>query len=255
MKPDEIASNRFVLDMKSAQDLRSKLQQNPKAGIKDAARQFEGMFLQMVMKSMRDATPSDGPMNSDATRFYTSVLDQQLATQFGASGQFGFARLIEAQLSRTMLPAEGAGSSTTQRSRAPNVFSGQTATPAGGDPGGGKVCRQYGRCRADLAGGNWPGLAVRPRFCCPRLAARCGRRARPPVCRPISWSHMPRSSRAGAEEIRRADGTTSHNLLASRRAGAGKVTSSRRPRPSTSMASRSSRRKIPGLRLVCRGLP
>ncbi len=88
MKSDEIASNRFVLDMKSTYDLRRKLQQDPKAGLKDAARQFEGMFLQMVMKSMRDATPSDGPMNSDATRFYTSILAGSRAVGGSRQGTF-----------------------------------------------------------------------------------------------------------------------------------------------------------------------
>lgn len=100
MKPDEIANHRFVLDMKTTQDLRTKMQQDPKAGIKDAAKQFEGMFMQMVMKSMRDATPADGLMNSDATRFYTSILDQQMAQQLASTGQMGFARMIEAQLGR-----------------------------------------------------------------------------------------------------------------------------------------------------------
>ena len=109
MKPEDIASNRFVLDMKAAQDLRTKLRQDPQAGLKEAAKQFESMFVQMVMKSMRDATPQDGIFNSDATRFYTSVLDQQMAQQMGATGQLGFARQIERQLGR-MLAAQGDGS-------------------------------------------------------------------------------------------------------------------------------------------------
>ncbi|MBK9446494.1 MAG: flagellar assembly peptidoglycan hydrolase FlgJ [Betaproteobacteria bacterium] len=104
MKPEDITNHRFVLDMKSAQDLRAKFKQDPQAGIKETAKQFEGMFLQMVMKSMREATPADGLFNSDATRFYNTVLDQQLAQQLGASGQVGFARQIEAQLGRLVSP-------------------------------------------------------------------------------------------------------------------------------------------------------
>ena len=107
MKPEDIASNRFVLDVKAAQDLRTKLQKDPQAGIKDAAKQFEGMFMQMVMKSMRDATPSDGIFNSDATRFYQTILDQQMAQQKGATGQIGFAKLIEQQLGRNLANDSG----------------------------------------------------------------------------------------------------------------------------------------------------
>ena len=107
MKPEDIANHRFVLISSRLQDLRSKLQQDPQGGIKAAAKQFEGMFVQMVMKSMRDATPSDGVFNSDATRFATGVLDQQMAQQLGGTGQLGFARQIEAQLGRMMAQSSG----------------------------------------------------------------------------------------------------------------------------------------------------
>jgi flagellar protein FlgJ len=101
MKAEDINANRSVLDPRSSADLRLKLKQDPQGGLKQAAQQFEGMLLQMMLKSMRDATPQDGLMDSDQTRFFTSLMDQQLAQNLSAKGSLGFAKLIEQQLGRT----------------------------------------------------------------------------------------------------------------------------------------------------------
>ena len=102
MKAEDLNANRFVLDIKATADLRAKLKQDPQAGLKEAAQQFEGMLLQMMLKSMRDATPQDGLMDSDQTRFFTSIMDQQLAQNLSAQGKLGFAKLIEQQLGRNL---------------------------------------------------------------------------------------------------------------------------------------------------------
>lgn len=217
MKPEDIASQRFVLDMKAAQDLRSKLQQDPKAGLKEAAKQFEGMFLQMVMKSMRDATPSDGLFNSDATRFYTGVLDQQLAQQLGASGQVGFARLIEAQLGRTMGVAAGSDVPPSAAVAGLRGFSGLAGMPAGAIRGAERVAGRIAGEAAEAV----PSLPVSP--------GPVTQGARDFVNR--VWPHAVEASRStgvpahflvahaalesgwGKSEIRRADGSTSYNLF------------------------------------------
>lgn len=102
MKAEDLNANRFVLDLKTTADLKAKMKQDPQGGLKQAAQQFEGMLLQMMLKSMRDAAPQDGLMDSDQTRFYTSILDQQLAQNLSANDKLGFAKLIEQQLGRNM---------------------------------------------------------------------------------------------------------------------------------------------------------
>ena len=102
MKAHDLTPPHFVLDLKAGADLRAKLKQDPQGGLKQAAQQFEGMLLQMMLKSMRDATPQDGLMDSDQTRFFTSIMDQQLAQNLSAQGKLGFAKLIEQQLGRTL---------------------------------------------------------------------------------------------------------------------------------------------------------
>lgn len=106
MKAEDLISNRFVLDLKAGAEMRAKLKQDPQAGLKQAAQQFEGMLLQMMLKSMRDATPQDGLLESDQTRFFTSILDQQLSQNLSTQGNLGFAAQIEQQLARSTTSGE-----------------------------------------------------------------------------------------------------------------------------------------------------
>ena len=100
--------NRAAFDVRSAQDLRSEFSKNPQEGLKAAAQQFETLFLQMVMKSMRDTVPDDGLLNNDQSKFYTSLLDQQMAQNMATSGKgVGFAKLIEQQLGRSLGVPQG----------------------------------------------------------------------------------------------------------------------------------------------------
>ena len=94
------ATKRLALDVNASNDLRQQLQKDPKAGLHKAAQEFESMFLQMVLKSMRDTVPQDGLFNSEQTRFYTSMLDQQMSQDLATKGSMGFAKMLEQQFSR-----------------------------------------------------------------------------------------------------------------------------------------------------------
>lgn len=89
-----------IFDMSSMTALKSAAKRDDPAAIKAAAQQFEALFLQMMLKSMRDASPSDGPFDSEQTRMYQSMLDQQMAQVMAAKGSTGLAAVIEKQLTR-----------------------------------------------------------------------------------------------------------------------------------------------------------
>lgn len=94
-------SNQFSLDVRGLSDLKRQVHENSPQGIKQAAQQFEALFLQIVLKSMREATPHEGMFDSDQSRMYESLLDQQLAQVLSAKGNgTGLAAMIEKQLSR-----------------------------------------------------------------------------------------------------------------------------------------------------------
>jgi len=114
--------NRAAFDVQGAQDLRRQLRDNTPEGLKAAAQQFESMFLQMVLKSMRDTVPQDGLLDSDQTRFYSGMLDQQMAQNMATSGNgIGFARLIEQQLGRHLPTLPAAEATPTSANSAASV--------------------------------------------------------------------------------------------------------------------------------------
>ncbi|MBS1208822.1 MAG: flgJ [Proteobacteria bacterium] len=93
-----ISSQINALDPNSLSSLKLAAKNNSPEANKAVAQQFEAMFLQIVMKSMRDATSSAGLFDSDATRMYQSVYDQQLTSVMSQSGGMGLAKFIERQL-------------------------------------------------------------------------------------------------------------------------------------------------------------
>ncbi|NYT71486.1 flagellar assembly peptidoglycan hydrolase FlgJ [Halomonas sp. QX-2] len=92
-------TSQFALDMNGFQRLQHTARVDPEAGVGGAAQQFEALFIQMMMKSMREATPSSGLMNSSATDTYQSMLDQQWS-QVMASRGMGLADVLVEQLER-----------------------------------------------------------------------------------------------------------------------------------------------------------
>ncbi len=73
------AAQALALDAKALSGLKREAHANPAQALAKAAGQFEAMFLQMVLKQMRETLPRDGPLDSDAMRTYTSMFDQQIA--------------------------------------------------------------------------------------------------------------------------------------------------------------------------------
>jgi peptidoglycan hydrolase FlgJ len=100
-------SGRLALDGRGLDTLRLQAKQNPDQALKAVSQQFEAVFLNTLLKSMRDATPQDGPMDSDQTRAYTSMLDQQLAQSLSSKG-IGLADVMLRQVTRNRAAEVGA---------------------------------------------------------------------------------------------------------------------------------------------------
>ena len=90
---------RLAIDTQSLEQLRGQARHSPDQALKAAAQQFESVFLNMMLKSMRDATPQDGMFDSEQTRMFTGMLDQQLAQNLSSRG-VGLADMMVKQLSR-----------------------------------------------------------------------------------------------------------------------------------------------------------
>lgn len=72
-------------------------EQSPEA-IKEVAKQFETLFVQMMLKSMRDTVPENELFGSNAERMYQDMYDKQLSSSIANSRGIGLANIIERQL-------------------------------------------------------------------------------------------------------------------------------------------------------------
>ncbi len=183
------------VDTRPLDALRASAAQDPKAAIREAAKQFEALFMQQLLKSMRDATLSSGLVENDGTKMGTEMLDSQLAAKMsGLPG--GLADLMAKQLERQMGTGSAAGAPakpTGLTDAAPGAPSSPATDPV--SPKQADFIRQHAAdARAAQASSGIPAAYV--------LAQAAHESA---------W---------GQREIRNADGSSAHNLFGVK-AGAG----------------------------------
>lgn len=132
----DASSKTLGIDSRALDALRNEATRNPNGAARQAAVQFESMFMQMVLKSMRDATIKADDTSNTGGETFTGMLDTQMAKQF-AGRPGGLADMIERQLSRHMqaLPA-GAGDALPAVAVPvlPAALQGTTAAPQPGTP-------------------------------------------------------------------------------------------------------------------------
>jgi len=78
--------------------LRADAAKNPNAALEEVAAQFESIFLQQMLKAMRDATVKSDLFDSSQMDTYQSMADQQLAVNLAENGGIGLARMMVEQM-------------------------------------------------------------------------------------------------------------------------------------------------------------
>jgi flagellar protein FlgJ len=160
---------------------------DPKA-VKEAAKQFESLFMRELIKSMREATAKSGLMDSDGEKLGTDLLDQQFSVQLsGMSG--GLSDAITRQLSQQITTSAGGNA----RGAAPTLSLGAAATNPSASQSG--FVAQHAAAAARVA----QDTGIPSAFMIGQAGHETG------------W---------GKSEIRNADGSNSYNLFGIK-AGAG----------------------------------
>ncbi|MFZ6744386.1 flagellar assembly peptidoglycan hydrolase FlgJ [Undibacterium sp. JH2W] len=95
-------TDKTAFDSKGLDELKQSARNNSPDAIKGAAQQFEALFMNMMLKSMRQAGGQDGPFDSEQSRMYTSMLDQQLSQTMAKKG-VGLADVLVRQLSNNAM--------------------------------------------------------------------------------------------------------------------------------------------------------
>ena len=95
------ATNGLTMDLRSLDRLKGTSGTNPRAAVRETAKQLESLFMGELMKSMRASTMSTGMFDNSGSEMATGMLDTQFAGQMtGRPG--GLADAIAKQLERQM---------------------------------------------------------------------------------------------------------------------------------------------------------
>ncbi len=185
--------------------LRQLANQNSPQALKTVARQFESLFVEMMLKSMRDATPQDGVLDNDQTRLFTSMLDQQLSQNLANRG-IGLADMLVRQLSPGNHPAAGRQlppiNPVAARQMA-SQYAAQAGVPASGSPG----------APAEHGAGLTPSahlMQAFKSFMAPHAAAASAKTGIPAQ---FMLGQAALESGWGSHEVKSVDGQPSHNLF------------------------------------------
>ena len=183
------ASSLDALRDPAANALKARAAGDPKAVIKAAAKQFEALFMQQLMKSMREATMASGLMDNVGTQLGTELLDAQYANQMtGLPG--GLSDMIARQLERQM--TGGSASNIAAAIAAPSSAAGAPGASAGAATKPTPTQAEFIGKHGDAAQAAQAQTGIPAAFMVAQAAHESG------------W---------GKREIRNADGSTSFNLF------------------------------------------
>jgi flagellar protein FlgJ len=93
-------SGKVAFDANGLNNLKQAAKESSPEAIKAVSKQFEAIFMNMMLKSMREASSSqDNPFDNEQSRTFTSMLDQQLSSNLSSKG-LGLADVLAKQLSK-----------------------------------------------------------------------------------------------------------------------------------------------------------
>ena len=89
---------RSTYDSVALSQLKVDAASDPRANAQEVSKEFEAVFIDLLLKSMRRATPRSELFSSETSRTYESMFDQEIARQVAMGDGIGLARAIEEQL-------------------------------------------------------------------------------------------------------------------------------------------------------------
>jgi flagellar protein FlgJ len=102
-QPSQLASPQAYTDLANLEKIKQQAQNDGEGALREVARQFESIFLNIVLKSMRGANEAfaeDGFFNSQQSKIYRDMYDQQISLSMTAGSGLGLADMLVKQLGR-----------------------------------------------------------------------------------------------------------------------------------------------------------
>ena len=94
----QLSTAGMYTDLSGLAKLRAQASDKSPEANKEVARQFEALFLQTMLKAMRQASQLSELTDGEQTRFYQDMYDKQIALDLARKGGIGLAAIIERQL-------------------------------------------------------------------------------------------------------------------------------------------------------------
>ena len=91
-------STDLYLNMSQFSQMKLAAREHDASASKSVAQQFEGLFIQMMLKDMRAAAKFDDTQHSSYMDFYTDMYDKQLAQMMSQNGGIGLGTVLQRQL-------------------------------------------------------------------------------------------------------------------------------------------------------------
>ncbi len=88
----------IAFDPQRLGNLRAPAKANDPAALRKVAQEFESLLLSQLMKSMRSASFGDDLFESEGTKAFTGMLDQQYAQELAQHKGIGLADMIVRQM-------------------------------------------------------------------------------------------------------------------------------------------------------------
>jgi peptidoglycan hydrolase FlgJ len=218
MLPVANLSDRLSVDVQGAQSLRAKAASGDPAALHAAAKQFEAMVVQMMLKTMRQTkftTEGDAFGDSNSLKMYQELLDQQWTQKMVAAKGLGFAEAIVQRLG-----VEANGKVIQQRLLEeadvpvePKSLRPEMSTP--GKPLQAEPASGSSLSPTSVPVGKpfTPAMDHKGRFISEMLPHARQAEAVTGVPAPFILAHAALESGWGRREIRSEDGSVSHNLF------------------------------------------
>jgi len=116
---DNNSTAKSYLDFSGLGELRGQAQQNQDKALKESAQQFEGLFIQMMMKSMREASMKDEENQSSGMETFENMFDKEISVQMAKRGALGvadfMAKAVKQQIAATPSALEVLNARQTQQ--------------------------------------------------------------------------------------------------------------------------------------------
>jgi flagellar protein FlgJ len=96
------ATDSLALNPQGLDALRLQAKNGSKESVHAAAAQFESYFMQMMLRTMRQTLSQDGPFDSQETKTFSDMFDQQIAQSIAKGKGIGLADMLAKQMELSM---------------------------------------------------------------------------------------------------------------------------------------------------------